>query len=267
MGKGASAREAAWLAAVLAAAGGILVLERSFVRRASRPGPPPAAEILREVSPERPRTPETATAEQLLRNWRRGRDVGAPSEALQGLERELETALAALPPAALVGLLVREGTADVLPLLCRGLEGALARDRERTEEVLVGTLEALAEDSARLEGLAEATLERIRDPARRDRAARVLARAAVSARLLVRVLSGLSPQAAAEVRSRLWERAGTEDEAAEALGWIVDPDEASRLESLGRRPGVLRALEIAAERTGESLFREAARRLRGRSRP
>ncbi|MFN3486740.1 MAG: hypothetical protein ACK44W_14835, partial [Planctomycetota bacterium] len=59
----------------------------------------------------------------------------------------------------------------------------------------------------------------------------------------------------------------TEDQAAEALGWIVEPDEASRLESLGRRPRDLRSLEIAAERTGESSFREAARRLRGRSRP
>lgn len=267
MGKGAPARKVAWGAAMLAVTGGILVLERSFVRRASLPIPPSAPEIPRRVSLEPLRTPESLTAEQLLGDWRRGRSVGAPSEAFERLERELETALADLPPAALVQLLIGEGTADVLPLLHRALEGALARDRERTEEVLVGTLEALAEDSARLEGLAEATLERIRDPARRDRAARVLARAAVPARFLVRVLPGLSPQAAAEVRHRLWERAATDDEAAEALGWVVGPDEASRLESLGRRPGVLRGLEIAAERTGEVSFREAVARLRGRSRP
>lgn len=265
MGRPGWVREAALAAGIVAAAAGLLGLERVAARR--RPAPRGAPAGIPPSNPVPPASSVPAPAERLLRDWRHAREGGAPAGELARLEREIETVLAELPPAALADLLVRQGTADRLPLLLRGLEGALARDRAAAEEALTRALEGLGEDSARLEGLAEVALERLRDPGRRERAATVLTRSAVPPRLLLRALPGLSPRAAAEVRERLWERAAAEDEAAEALGWIAETDEASRLESLGRRPGVLRALEIAAKRTGGAAFREAAERLRGRSTP
>ncbi|HXG61684.1 MAG TPA: hypothetical protein VNO22_09925 [Planctomycetota bacterium] len=256
MGRPAGAREAAWAGAILALAAGILGLERISGRRAVPERPAPAAPSTLPAPPAR------IPAERLLADWRRGREIGVPSADLERLEREIEAALAELSPGAVVDLLVRHGTADALPLFLRALEGALARDRAAAEEALTAALENLSEDSARLEGLAEVALERLRDPGRRDRAAHALARAAVAPRLLVRILPGLSPRTALEVRERLWERAAGEEEAAEALGHLVEPEEISRLESLGPRPGVLRALEIAAERTGRAAFRAAAERLR-----
>jgi hypothetical protein len=258
VGRPAGAREAAWAAAILAAAAGILGLERISGRRAA----PERGTPSRSPPSIRPSPAAPTPAERLLRDWRHGREIGAAPADLERLEREIEAALADLSPGAVVDLLARQGTADALALLLRALEGALARDRAAAEEALTAALENLSEDSARLEGLAEVALERLRDPGRRDRAAHVLARAAVPPRLLARILPGLSPRAALEVRERLWERAAVEEDAAEALGPIVEPEEISRLESLGPRPGVLRALEIAAERTGRAAFREAAERLR-----
>lgn len=62
------------------------------------------------------------------------------------------------------------------------------------------------------------------------------------------------------MRRILWSRVPQEG-AVEGLGYVVGAEEALRLESLGPRPSVLRALEIAYERTQDPIFKASLIRL------
>ena len=230
--------------AVAVALGAAAYLARSPRTPAPAPAPalPPAARVADPV-------------EAMLREYARLHELGKPAAELMQAEREIEARLSYVGPNETVDLLLVPPPAVAAALLLRGVDNGLARDRDGWEAALAAGL-----DRACDEGFATVALERLRDGKRRGRAAATLARTARSEGGLLLAARHAPADRAAEVREVLWARV-PEAGAVTALGYLVAPDEATRLESLGSAIAVVRALEIALERTGDPAFRDALRRL------
>lgn len=231
-------------AIAIAAAAGVLVLRRPSATVSPMPVP---------RAPAAARVPDPVEA--MLRDYARLHELGKTPAELRQAEREIEARLSYVGPNETVDLLLAAPPPAAAALLLRGVDNGLARDREGWEAALAAGL-----DRARDEGFATVALERLRDGKRRGRAAAALARAARSEGGLILAARHAPADRAAEVREILWARV-PEAGAVVGLGYLVAPDEATRLESLGSGLAVVRALETALERTGDAAFRDALRRL------
>jgi hypothetical protein len=184
----------------------------------------------------------------------------AEPEAIRKAERELEDVLARLGPGPLLALFEIQRPPVVVRLLLRRLDGGLQDDRPAWEEALAQAVERALVRRGRLEEVANVARGRLRDETRRDALAREFLRGEPSdlrMRLAAQFAAG---PARAEVREFLWSRA-PERGAVEGLGYLLEPDEAVRLEAFGPQPHVIRALETAYERTRDPAFKVALGRL------
>jgi hypothetical protein len=255
------AKRTAVVAAIGAAvAGGLLISSRP--RRESRPAADVPSRPTPAPSPARPQAVESPPRpiDALLGEYARLHERESPLAERKKAEQEIEAQLSYVGPNETVDLLLSHPATASVSVLLRGVDNGLVRDRAAWEAALAAGLERAGDDAVRLEGFAALFLERIRDEARRGRAAVRLARTATSDGLVLLAARTAAGEALAPVRDLLWARV-PEKGAVEGLGWLIGPDEATRLESLGAGTAVVRALEIALERTGDPAFRESLRRL------
>lgn len=147
-----------------------------------------------------------------------------------------EKVLPALAPREVVELLIENVAPGLVSLLLDRLDRGLATDPGTWRLEIVRGCESCAGDVLRLERFAEAMAGRVRDDG-------------IAMLLLKRERPELAARfgAAAEVREALWPRV-PDPAAVEALGWVIEPDEAVRLAAVGT-PEARRALERAYERT------------------
>lgn len=207
--------------------------------------PAPEPERPRETPPER--RLDAARAE--AKKYRLLREGDATLEEI----RAAEARLAALPPHELLEALAHETAPVVVPVLLGALDRGLEADRDSWEDALVVGVERAAEDPPLLERMAALAADRVRDPERREHLAVFLRDWASTDRLWVLTARFACGESLPELRAKLWDRG-----AYEALGWVVEPEDAVRLEAAG----AVRALEIAWDRTRDPRFEASLRRLR-----
>lgn len=209
-------------------------------------------------SPRPPR--EEPALEVRLGEYRRLHEMKASLPELEKSEREVEALAGALDPDGLVATILGEPSPVAGAFLARLLDAGLARDREAWEAAIVRALRKI--EPARLEGAAAFALPRLREETSREAVALHLLDAGTSDdRLNALAARFAEGPAAPRVREALWTRIPG-DGAVEGLGHLVEPPEAYRLASLGARPCVARALEVAWNRTGDDAFKDALTRLR-----
>ncbi len=187
--------------------------------------------------------------------------AGRPVGDLARAEEELLRLLRGLSAPQAVELLLEAESPVGIHLVLRAVDEGLRVDRLPWEEALGAGLERLAGDAGRLEAFAELLEPRFRTPEGRGHAARLLRKRASDDRLTAlagRLAAGSGAEA--EVREWLWSRVPGPG-AVEALGHLVPPDEAVRLEALGPGRHVLRSLSTAYERTKDPAFKVSMLRL------
>jgi hypothetical protein len=182
-------------------------------------------------------------------------------DAINRSEREISESLCALPPDDVVDLLILYPAPVALIPLLAAVDRGLGADRESWETSLAAGVErAAARSEDRLENLASIAKDRVKDPERRGRIADILVAEPSDDRRLALAGQFAAGVALTRLRDFFWSRVPQEG-AVEALGHVMEPGEAIRLEQLGGRPEVLRALETAYARTRDPAFAIALQRL------
>lgn len=191
----------------------------------------PVAEIRAEPGVEipAPEPPPEREVARRLKDYVMSRDAALEKEILERLDR--------LAPHEVVDLLIDSNAPLAVSLLLARLDRGLREDIEAWSLAVVRGCESCAEDVLRLERFAEVMAGRVRDDG-------------IAMLLLKRDRPELAARfgAPADVRKALWQRVPS-PAAIEALGYVIEPDEAVRLSALGDTPQVRRALERAYDRT------------------
>lgn len=224
--------------------------------------PPPMDPSVNAPDVEIPSSPAAEAVEKELSEYRRMHNEGAEPEEFARQEAVIREKLAALSPDEALDFLVNADAPIVTHLMLGWIDENLARDRARWEEALRKAVETASADLDRMSEIAEFAVDRIESPERRAEAARFLMFHAPEDRQLLLVARFADADAREEIRSFLWSRT-PQDGAIEGLGYVVLPQEVTRLELIEEnRDAVERALDIAYERTQDNTFQISLTRIR-----